>query len=642
MFIGILLAMASFVVSYSTAQVVSSAALQSSTVVRTFEERATLIANRGKVVTVTLKGYIFFGSAVKILEDIKSHVTICVPEMSPQQLMRLQMEQQQKQALTTVVVTPTKRPASATDGAAVVSTDADVEQPTEATSLLGGKAADTSPRYDGTGRNAGDFLRSESRKMSFRVGNKGRSPDKLIGDGTAKKLFPEGGAAQASSISSGDTGLSPPQGTQSNGRYAHVNSPPALTRTGSTAGTYSGSHSASLSVYDMSPETLKRAIEDRHQERAAESYGAFASAREIAHGLDSGGAPHGGSGVSQSLPKHGHHGHHSVAMHMSSQRAQHQHHQPQGVSSYQRGQDWGNPASTEAAAPASGIAAVARPSDIESGSSERDSDSPGRSLLTEKLEGGSSPHSRPLPPPLSVPVPAVSADAYSSGGYQQGGAAGAIGAKSGSRQPLPYRRQTSQSKAPAPSTATAAASFENAGLIDSLQAYRASPAMFLGATVRKTTSTDSGITASTSAPAVEPTPRTTSAASAAPIQTAAQTDESLLSLVFEHQQRRRTGGEAARLLLSPPDKRAALREPPGAYQVRLQHSWCLTDTFLTLYDSCCLQVANALASMQGETIEGILRSRENSVDLTHEDVNLPGMKRERNVRDVLTAQQVIA
>jgi hypothetical protein len=62
-------------------------------------------------------------------------------------------------------------------------------------------------------------------------------------------------------------------------------------------------------------------------------------------------------------------------------------------------------------------------------------------------------------------------------------------------------------------------------------------------------------------------------------------------------------------------------------------------------------VANALASLQGETIEGILRSRENSVDLTYArensvdlaqgDVQLPELRRERNVRDAITAQQVL-
>jgi hypothetical protein len=70
-----------------------------------------------------------------------------------------------------------------------------------------------------------------------------------------------------------------------------------------------------------------------------------------------------------------------------------------------------------------------------------------------------------------------------------------------------------------------------------------------------------------------------------------------------------------------------------------------TAYFRTLY-----QVANALASLQGETIEGILRSRENSVDLTQSreysvdlaqgDVQLPELRRERNVRDAITAQQV--
>jgi hypothetical protein len=72
----------------------------------------------------------------------------------------------------------------------------------------------------------------------------------------------------------------------------------------------------------------------------------------------------------------------------------------------------------------------------------------------------------------------------------------------------------------------------------------------------------------------------------------------------------------------------------------------LTAYFRTLY-----QVANALASLQGETIEGILRSRENSVDLTYAreysvdlaqgDVQLPELRRERNVRDAITAQQVL-
>eukprot|EP01034_Spumella_vulgaris_P025301 gene25301-31741_t len=82
MMIGVLLAMMSFVVTYARLQSVSVASLLSSTVVRTFEERAILIANRGKVVTISLNGYIFFGSAVNILEEVKSHVVISPP--SPQ------------------------------------------------------------------------------------------------------------------------------------------------------------------------------------------------------------------------------------------------------------------------------------------------------------------------------------------------------------------------------------------------------------------------------------------------------------------------------------------------------------------------------------------------------------------------------
>ena len=74
--VGVLLSMASFVFTYSQLQSVSAAYLRSSTVVRTFEDRQLLIASRGKVVTISLDGYIFFGSAVQILEDVKRHVFV--------------------------------------------------------------------------------------------------------------------------------------------------------------------------------------------------------------------------------------------------------------------------------------------------------------------------------------------------------------------------------------------------------------------------------------------------------------------------------------------------------------------------------------------------------------------------------------
>lgn len=71
MLLGILAAMFSFVVTYSKLQSVSAFTLKSSTVIRTFEDRALLIASRGKIVTVSFAGYLFFGSAVKVLEEIK-------------------------------------------------------------------------------------------------------------------------------------------------------------------------------------------------------------------------------------------------------------------------------------------------------------------------------------------------------------------------------------------------------------------------------------------------------------------------------------------------------------------------------------------------------------------------------------------
>jgi len=73
--LGILFASVGFVISYATHATVTPR-FMSSTVVRTFEERQILISNRGKIVTLSLRGYIFFGSAVKILEDVKSSVVI--------------------------------------------------------------------------------------------------------------------------------------------------------------------------------------------------------------------------------------------------------------------------------------------------------------------------------------------------------------------------------------------------------------------------------------------------------------------------------------------------------------------------------------------------------------------------------------
>ena len=83
MAIGVLLSMISFVIVYAKLPSLSSSSLllRSSTVVRSYEERCALLSrvNRGKIVTISLKGYVFFGSAVKILEEVKSRVILTTP-----------------------------------------------------------------------------------------------------------------------------------------------------------------------------------------------------------------------------------------------------------------------------------------------------------------------------------------------------------------------------------------------------------------------------------------------------------------------------------------------------------------------------------------------------------------------------------
>lgn len=72
--IGILAAIVAFTFSYAEAPAVVHPKVRHSSVVRTFEERTILNANIDKMVTVSLRGYIFFGSAVKIMKEIKDHV----------------------------------------------------------------------------------------------------------------------------------------------------------------------------------------------------------------------------------------------------------------------------------------------------------------------------------------------------------------------------------------------------------------------------------------------------------------------------------------------------------------------------------------------------------------------------------------
>jgi hypothetical protein len=80
MLIGIVGAMASFVLAYASLRHVSVTAFRTSNMVRTFEEQAVLASCRGKVVTISLSGFIFFGSAVQLLEEVKRHVIVVEDE----------------------------------------------------------------------------------------------------------------------------------------------------------------------------------------------------------------------------------------------------------------------------------------------------------------------------------------------------------------------------------------------------------------------------------------------------------------------------------------------------------------------------------------------------------------------------------
>ena len=74
--IGILLAMIMFVVTYASLPSVVISASNRSKVARNFDDKRVLVDSKGKLVTVSLNGYIFFGAAVKILEEVKNHVVI--------------------------------------------------------------------------------------------------------------------------------------------------------------------------------------------------------------------------------------------------------------------------------------------------------------------------------------------------------------------------------------------------------------------------------------------------------------------------------------------------------------------------------------------------------------------------------------
>lgn len=72
--LGTILSMVAFTFIYAESTKVEPS-FKSSTMVRTFKEQQLLNESQGKVVTISLQGHIFFGSAVKLLEDVKRSVT---------------------------------------------------------------------------------------------------------------------------------------------------------------------------------------------------------------------------------------------------------------------------------------------------------------------------------------------------------------------------------------------------------------------------------------------------------------------------------------------------------------------------------------------------------------------------------------
>lgn len=274
MFIGILLAMMSFVVSYSSLQSVSCASLQTSTVIRTFEERAALIAHRGRVVTITLKGYIFFGSAVKILEDVKSHVSISVPELSPQQLMELQLSQKSESS------------SNKTEG---ISSDT----VTETSALLPRQAA-TAPRsYQSNGAVpldlAGEFKQLDRSVFSFQRSSslKSKTPSQT-GSSKGSSYDNKEKDHINDAISSGNGIAS--TGSAAKKLFPDISiplSPVGVVNSDISPSVVAAAASQGLSVYDMSPEVLQHLIEEKNRDVGGDnSYVGSFTSRENTSGFN--------------------------------------------------------------------------------------------------------------------------------------------------------------------------------------------------------------------------------------------------------------------------------------------------------------------------------------------------------------------
>lgn len=72
--IGIVLSLCLFTITYASSPTVSVSTLQQSRAVRSYQDRCKLINCRGAIVKVKPQGYVFFGTAIKLLEEVKRHV----------------------------------------------------------------------------------------------------------------------------------------------------------------------------------------------------------------------------------------------------------------------------------------------------------------------------------------------------------------------------------------------------------------------------------------------------------------------------------------------------------------------------------------------------------------------------------------
>ena len=74
--------MVMFVVTYASSPQVHVSSLHQSHVVRSYHERSLLIAHHGAIVRVRPQGYVFFGTAIRLLDEMKRHLIVQSPPPS--------------------------------------------------------------------------------------------------------------------------------------------------------------------------------------------------------------------------------------------------------------------------------------------------------------------------------------------------------------------------------------------------------------------------------------------------------------------------------------------------------------------------------------------------------------------------------